>query len=58
MLASTTGSDPFTFNAILGAWFRPVPFLEFGLAGQVVPANIVTNSTLSVTPLDPAVLAT
>ena len=26
MLASTRGSDPFTFNAILGAWFRPVPF--------------------------------
>ena len=25
MLASTSGSDRFTFNAILGAWVRPVP---------------------------------
>ncbi len=46
ILAQTTGSDWFTFNAILGAWFRPTPSLEFGLAGQVVPANIVTHSTL------------
>ena len=30
----------------MGAWFRPAPSLEFGLAGQVVPANIVTHSTL------------
>ena len=52
-MATTTGSDPFTFNAILGAWFRPVPFLQFGVAGQVVPANIETNSTLRSTPLDP-----
>jgi long-subunit fatty acid transport protein len=52
MIASTTGSDPFTFNAILGAWFRPVPYLQFGVAGQVVPANIKTKSTLSVTPVD------
>ena len=52
MVASTTGSDPFTFNAILGAWFRPVPFLQFGAAGQVVPASIETKSTLAVTPLD------
>ena len=53
MVASTTGSDPFTFNAIIGAWFRPVPFLQFGLAGQVVPANIETKSTLQVTPSTP-----
>jgi long-subunit fatty acid transport protein len=54
MIASTTGSDPFTFNAILGAWFRPVPYLQFGAAGQVVPANIKTKSTLTVTPVDPS----
>jgi long-chain fatty acid transport protein len=52
MKAETTGSDPFTFNAILGAWFRPVPFLQFGVAGQVIPANIETKSTLTVTPVD------
>ena len=53
MVAQTQGSDPFTFNAIIGAWFRPVPYLQFGAAGQVVPAQIETNSTLKVTPVDP-----
>ena len=52
MVASTKGSDWFTFNAILGAWYRPVPSLQFGLAGQVVPNSIETNSTLTVTPVD------
>ena len=51
MLATATGSDPFTFNAILGAWFRPTPALELAIAGQVVPANIKTNSTLKIRPL-------
>jgi long-chain fatty acid transport protein len=54
LLASTTGSDAFTFNAIVGAWLRPAPFLEFALAGQVVPANIVAKSRLSVAALDPS----
>jgi long-chain fatty acid transport protein len=54
MLASTTGSDAFTFNAILGGWFRPVPFLEFGVSGQIIPADIVTQSQLTITPLNPA----
>src|SRR5262249_29635866 len=53
MRASTTGSDPFTFNAILGGWFRPVPYLQFGVAGQIIPASIETRSTLTITPLDP-----
>jgi len=52
ILATTKGSSLFTFNAILGTWYRPVPFLELALSGQVVPANIKTKSTLSVTPLD------
>ena len=39
MLASVSGSDPFTFNAILGAWYRPLPFLEFGASGQVIPTR-------------------
>jgi len=56
ILATTKGSSAFTFNAILGAWYRPAPFLEFALSGQVVPANIVTHSTLTVTPLDPSVV--
>ena len=52
MVAQTQGSDPFTLNAIVGAWYRPVPFLQFGFAGQVLPASIETNSKLTVTPLD------
>jgi long-chain fatty acid transport protein len=51
MVASTSGSDWFTFNAIVGAWVRPIPSLQFGAAGQVVPNSITTNSTLQVTPL-------
>ena len=54
MVASTQGSDWFTFNAIIGAWYRPLPFLQFGAAGQVIPTQIETNSTLRVTPVDPA----
>ncbi len=56
ILATTTGSDPFTFNAILGAWYRPTPSFEIGLAGQIVPANVVTHSTLSATAVDQAML--
>jgi long-chain fatty acid transport protein len=52
MIAQTRGSDPFTPNAIVGAWYRPVPSLQFGFAGQVVPAQVETNSKLTVTPLD------
>jgi long-subunit fatty acid transport protein len=53
ILAQTAGADWRTFNAILGAWYRPMPSVEFGLAGQVLPANIVTHSTLSATVVDP-----
>jgi long-subunit fatty acid transport protein len=51
ILANMSGSSAFTFNAVLGAWYRPAPFLELALSGQVVPANIVAKSNLSVTPL-------
>jgi long-subunit fatty acid transport protein len=51
MLATVEGSDPFTLNAILGAWYRPAPFFELGLAGQVIPATIRTRSTLEVDPM-------
>ena len=50
--ATTSGSDPFTFNAIVGAWARPVPAFEIAVSGQVVPTDIVTNSTLSVAFID------
>ena len=50
MLATVSGSDPFTLNAILGAWYRPLPFLELGVSGQVIPTQIETHSRLSVAP--------
>jgi long-chain fatty acid transport protein len=51
VLARLEGSDPFTLNAIIGAWYRPLPFLQFGIAGQVIPTAIETDSTLDVEPL-------
>ncbi|MCL2450569.1 MAG: outer membrane protein transport protein, partial [Polyangiaceae bacterium] len=51
MEATTSGSDPFTFEAVVGAWVRPIPSLELAVSGQVVPADIVTNSHLSIQPL-------
>ena len=50
ILATTRGSSTFTPNSIVGAWFRPSRSWQFGAAGQVIPAQIVTHSTLSVQP--------
>jgi long-chain fatty acid transport protein len=50
MRTTVTGSDPFTLNAIVGAWCRPLPFLEVGLSGQVIPNDIQAKGRLSVTP--------
>jgi long-subunit fatty acid transport protein len=55
MHATTTGSDPFTLNAVLGAWYRPVPSLELGISGQVIPSQIQTTSTLAIDPVRPEV---
>jgi long-subunit fatty acid transport protein len=55
MLTRLSGSDAFTANAIVGAWYRPAPYLELGLALQVIPASIEADSTLSVVPLSPAI---
>jgi len=52
MLSTLSGSDRFIFNAILGAWYRPAPFLELGVSGQVIPTSMKTQSTLEVEPLN------
>jgi len=52
MHATTKGASAFTPNAVLGAWYRPVPFLEIGLAGQVIPASVTTKSTLAIDPVN------
>jgi long-chain fatty acid transport protein len=47
VLAKVSGSDTFTPNAVLGALYKPSDSIELGLSAQVVPANIETDSTLS-----------
>jgi hypothetical protein len=45
MLATVKGSDPFTFNAILGIWHRAARCLELGISGQLIPSEIRTSSS-------------
>lgn len=55
ILTTMSGSSAFTFNAVLGAWYRPAPFLELAVSGQVVPTDIVAKSNLSVVGLGSAI---
>ncbi|MEO8177265.1 MAG: outer membrane protein transport protein [Deltaproteobacteria bacterium] len=55
MRARLSGSDLFTPNATVGAWYRPAEFLELGLALQVIPATIRADSKLSIEPLSPEI---
>ena len=50
MRATVSGSDPFTLNAIVGAWYRPAKYLQWGLSAQVIPSDIRVRGTLSVDP--------
>ncbi len=52
ILSTVTGSDPFTFNAVLGGWVRPLPFLEVGVSGQIIPSQIETESQISMETLN------
>lgn len=38
VLATISMSDMLSFSAIFGAWWRPIPALELGVSGRVVPA--------------------
>jgi hypothetical protein len=51
MRATVEGEDFFTPQAILGAWYRPAPFIELGISGQVLPMSIETDSKLDITPI-------
>lgn len=55
MLATVSGSDPFTLQARIGAWYQPSRAFEIGFSAQVVPNRIHTQSTLSIEPLSAAV---
>ena len=51
MLATLTGSASFALNAVVGAWYRPVPSIELGISGQVIPTRIRASSRLDITPV-------
>ncbi|HEY6726437.1 MAG TPA: outer membrane protein transport protein, partial [Polyangiaceae bacterium] len=53
VLSRVSGSDPFALNAVIGAWYRAAPFLEIGLAGQIIPTSFKTKSTLEIEGLSP-----
>jgi len=55
MLATIEGSDPFALNAVVGAWYRPLPYLELAVSGQVIPSQLEAQSTLTVDPLSPSI---
>ena len=55
ILAQTTRLGSVHLQRDRGRLVPPAPSLQFGLAGQVVPANIVTHSTLTLTAIDQAV---
>lgn len=48
MVSEVNASDPFTFNAVVGAWVRPTPYLEIALSGQVVPSAIEAQGTMHI----------
>jgi long-chain fatty acid transport protein len=54
MHAETSGSDLFTPQIILGGWYRPAPFLEVGVSGQILPTSIQTDSELEIDPFSDA----
>jgi len=53
VVSRVSGSDPFALNAVIGAWYRVAPFLEIGLAGQVIPTSFQTKSTLELEGVSP-----
>lgn len=53
MRATVSGSDLFTPNAIIGAWYRPAPYLQWGLSAQVIPTSMVIKGNLAVDPIHP-----
>ena len=46
ILSTITVSDPFTPQAIVGAWVSPTPWLQFAVSGQVIPTEWEAKGTL------------
>ncbi len=51
MLVRIEGADHVGFTGIIGAWFKPKPFLELGISGRVAPVKLDADCRLSVKPL-------
>ena len=51
MLVSLKGADHIGGSAIIGAWFKPKPYLEIGLSGRVIPVRLNADCKLSVKPI-------
>jgi long-subunit fatty acid transport protein len=51
MRATVSGSDAFTPNLILGAWYRPSRYLQRGISEQVIPASMRIKGSLAVDPV-------
>ena len=49
--STVSGSAPFTPNAVIGAWYRPAQYLQWGLSAQVIPSDIRVKGRLSVDPV-------
>lgn len=52
LLSTITVSDPFTPQAIVGAWVSPTPWLQFAASGQVIPTQWEAKGTLQVSALN------
>ncbi len=51
MRASIESADPFTANAILGIWYRPLAAFELAASGQLVPAQVKAHGSLRIEPV-------
>jgi len=52
MQAIVEGADHYGFSGILGAWYRPRPFLQMGFSGRLIPVDMNADCDLSLEPLD------
>lgn len=56
LLATTSGSDIFAINTVLGAWVRPIPQFEIAASGQVIPAKVNAKSRLKIDAVNPDII--
>jgi long-chain fatty acid transport protein len=57
LISTIEATDMFTFNAIVGAWYRVSSSFELGLSGQVVPSKIEAEGPINLKFVDLAAAA-